>query len=57
MRDVGIPAGIGAVGYGEGDVEGLVEGTRQQQRLLAIAPREPTDDDLATILRDSVQLW
>ncbi len=57
MRDVGIPAGIGAVGYGEGDVESLVEGTRQQQRLLAIAPREPTDDDLARILRDSVQLW
>ena len=38
MRDIGIPAGIGAVGYGEGDVDDLVEGARQQQRLLAIAP-------------------
>jgi len=34
-----------------------VEGARQQQRLLAIAPREPSDEDLATILRKSVQLW
>jgi alcohol dehydrogenase class IV len=57
MRDIGIPPGIGAVGYGEGDVDGLVEGARQQQRLLAIAPRQPSDDDLATILRHSVQLW
>ena len=57
MRDIGMPPGIGAVGFSEGDVDGLVEGTRQQQRLLAIAPREPSDDDLATILRRSVQLW
>ena len=57
MRDIGIPPGIGAVGFDEGDVDGLVEGTRQQQRLLAIAPREPSDEDLATILRKSVQLW
>jgi alcohol dehydrogenase class IV len=57
MRDIGIPAGIGAVGYDEADVDALVEGTRQQHRLLAIAPREPSDDDLATILRASVQLW
>jgi len=57
MRDIGIPAGIGAVGFGEGDVDDLVEGTLQQQRLLSMAPREPSADDLATILRDSVELW
>ena len=38
MRDIGIPNGIGAVGYGEGDVDDLVEGTLKQQRLLATAP-------------------
>ena len=57
MRDIGIPAGLGAVGFGEGDVDDLVEGTLQQQRLLSMAPREPSADDLATILRDSVELW
>ena len=40
MRDIDIPNGIGAVGYDEGDVDDLVEGTLKQQRLLATAPRE-----------------
>src|SRR4029453_676474 len=35
MRDIGIPNGIGDVGYGDGDVPGLVEGAMKQQRLLA----------------------
>ncbi|MEH3032739.1 MAG: iron-containing alcohol dehydrogenase [Aeromicrobium erythreum] len=57
MRDVGIPAGLGAVGFGADDVDGLVEGTMKQQRLLATAPREVTEDDVATILTDSLELW
>ena len=57
MRDVGIPAGIGAVGFGEGDVDALVEGTMKQQRLLATAPLEVTEDDVATILDQSIELW
>ena len=57
MREIGIPAGIGAVGYTESDVDSLVEGTLKQQRLLATAPREATAEDLAGVLRDSVTLW
>jgi hydroxyacid-oxoacid transhydrogenase len=57
MRDVGIPAGIGAVGFGEGDVDSLVEGTMKQQRLLATAPLEVREDDVATILGQSIELW
>jgi hydroxyacid-oxoacid transhydrogenase len=57
MRDVGIPAGIGAVGFTGGDVDALVEGTMKQQRLLATAPREVTEDDVATILTDSMEIW
>ncbi|WP_328605948.1 iron-containing alcohol dehydrogenase [Amycolatopsis sp. NBC_00345] len=57
MREIGIPSGIGAVGYTESDVDSLVSGTLKQQRLLAIAPRDATEEDLATILRDSVELW
>jgi hydroxyacid-oxoacid transhydrogenase len=57
MRDIAIPNGIGAVGYDEGDVDALVEGTLKQQRLLATAPREADADDLAGILRRSLQLW
>ncbi len=57
MRDIGIPNGIGAVGYVGGDVPDLVEGTLKQQRLLATAPREATADDLANILTASLELW
>jgi alcohol dehydrogenase class IV len=57
MRDVGIPAGIGAVGFGEGDISSLVEGTMKQQRLLATAPVEVTEDDVAQILDESIELW
>ena len=57
MRDITIPNGLGAVGYDEGDVDGLVEGTLKQQRLLATAPREVTEDDAAAILRGSLEIW
>ena len=57
MRDIGIPNGIGAVGYDEQDIGDLVEGTVKQQRLLATAPRDATEDDLAAILRASLELW
>ncbi|WP_113697008.1 hydroxyacid-oxoacid transhydrogenase [Amycolatopsis albispora] len=57
MRRIGIPNGIGAVGFGLSDVDSLVSGTVKQQRLLATAPREPSEEDLAGILRESVELW
>jgi alcohol dehydrogenase class IV len=57
MQEIGIPNGIGAVGYSESDVDDLVQGTLKQQRLLATAPREASEEDLAGILRDSVVLW
>lgn len=57
MRDIGIPNGIGAVGYGEADVSDLVDGTMKQQRLLATAPREVQPEDVAQILTRSLELW
>ncbi|HJQ44610.1 MAG TPA: hydroxyacid-oxoacid transhydrogenase [Jatrophihabitantaceae bacterium] len=57
MQDIGIPDGVGAVGFGENDVPDLVEGALKQQRLLATAPREVTADDLDGIFRRSMSLW
>jgi hydroxyacid-oxoacid transhydrogenase len=57
MRDIDIPNGIGAVGYDEGDIPDLVQGTMKQQRLLATAPTEVTEDDIAGIFRRSLHLW
>jgi hydroxyacid-oxoacid transhydrogenase len=54
IRDVGAPAGLAALGYGEEDIPALVEGALRQQRLLAVAPRDPRADDLAAILRASL---
>ncbi len=57
MRDIGMPNGIGAVGYGEADIDDLVAGALKQQRLLATAPRPVTEDDLAAIFTRSLSLW
>jgi len=57
MRDIDIPGGIGAVGYDEGDIPDLVDGTMKQQRLLATAPKDVTEDDVAGIFRRSLSLW
>jgi hydroxyacid-oxoacid transhydrogenase len=56
-RDVGIPNGLAAFGYGEADIDGLVAGAMKQQRILGIAPRPVEDDDLASIFRESMQNW
>jgi alcohol dehydrogenase class IV len=57
MRDVGIPSGLAEVGYGEADVPDLVAGALQQQRLLATAPRSPTEEDLAAVFTRSMEHW
>jgi alcohol dehydrogenase class IV len=57
MRDVGMPSGLAEVGYDESDVPDLVAGAMQQQRLLSISPRPATEDDLARIFGDSLELW
>jgi hydroxyacid-oxoacid transhydrogenase len=57
MRDVGIPNGLAEVGYGDGDVDALVEGSLKQQRLLATAPKDVTGEDLAGVFRRSMEHW
>ncbi|MGH2698495.1 MAG: hydroxyacid-oxoacid transhydrogenase [Actinomycetota bacterium] len=57
MHDVGLPNGVAALGFGEEDIEALVEGTLMQQRLLVISPQPPTGEDLADIFRSSMENW
>lgn len=57
MRDIGIPNGLAEVGYGEADVDDLVEGALKQQRLLATAPKPVTGEDLAAVFRGSMEHW
>ena len=57
MRDIGMPNGLDAIGYDEGDVDALVEGALKQQRLLATSPKPVDADDLAGIITRSLRLW
>ena len=54
MRDLGVPVSLGELGYGEEDVDALVEGALKQQRLLAVAPMDVSAADLASVLRASL---
>ena len=54
MDDIGLPGGLGEVGYTDGDVDDLVEGALKQERLLSIAPKRPTEEDLARIFQGSM---
>ena len=57
MMDVGMPNGLEEVGYTRADVDDLVAGATQQQRLLATSPKPPTDEDLAQVFRASMEHW
>jgi hydroxyacid-oxoacid transhydrogenase len=57
MKDVGAPSGVRELGYSEDDIDQLVDGAMKQQRLLVLSPKEVTEDDLAHILRESMENW
>jgi hydroxyacid-oxoacid transhydrogenase len=57
MQDVGAPRGVRELGYDEDDIDDLVEGAMKQERLLVQTPREVSEDDLANILRESMENW
>jgi alcohol dehydrogenase class IV len=45
------------LGYEEDEIEALVDGAMKQQRLLVGAPKEVGEEDLANILRESMENW
>ncbi len=53
MTDLGVPT-LSELGYDESDIPDLVEGAVAQQRLLVGTPRPVSEDDLASILRESL---
>ncbi|WP_119069239.1 hydroxyacid-oxoacid transhydrogenase [Rubrobacter indicoceani] len=57
MRDIGAPTGVRELGYSEDEIPQLVEGAIKQQRLLIGTPKEVTEEDLANIIRDSMENW
>lgn len=53
-RDIGMPRGLRAFGYDEDDLDGLVDGTLQQTRQLAVVPREVDRESLKGIYQRSL---
>lgn len=57
MKDIGAPSGVRELGYTEDDIDALVEGAMKQQRLLVGSPKDVNEEDLAAILRESMENW
>ena len=57
MEKLGMPNGIGGVGYGEDDVPALVKGAAAQTRLLSNAPFAVDDEALADLFREAFSYW
>ncbi|RKG75971.1 hydroxyacid-oxoacid transhydrogenase [Corallococcus terminator] len=57
MRAVGMPNGLGGVGYTGADVAALTEGAFPQQRLLQNAPREMTRPVLSELFHQALRYW
>ena len=57
MKEVGSPSGIKELGYVEQDISKIIKGAMKQQRLLSIAPKEVSENDLNQILIQSMENW
>ena len=57
MRAVGMPNGLGGVGYTDSDVAALVERAYPQQRLLQNAPLAMTKPMLTELFRQALRYW
>jgi len=57
LKQIGIPNGLGGIGYTVDDVPALVKGTLPQHRVTKLAPRPTGADELESLFSDSMKLW
>jgi len=57
MKRLGVPNGLGALGYTCEDIPALVRGTLPQERVTKLSPRPAGEEDLARLFEDSLRLW
>lgn len=57
MQATGIPNGLSAIGYTEKDIPGLIDGAWKQQRLLVMAPKDVTRENLADLYTAAMRYW
>jgi hydroxyacid-oxoacid transhydrogenase len=57
MRELEMPSGLAAVGYGPEDVDALVAGTLPQHRVTKLSPRPADADDLRRLFLNAMSYW
>ena len=57
MKQVGSPSGIKELGYAKEDIPEIIKGANKQQRLLSVAPKKVSENDLNQILIQSMENW
>ncbi len=57
MKQMGVPNGLAAIGFGPDDVDQLVEGTLPQHRVTKLSPRPADADDLRAMFMDAMAYW
>ena len=57
MHALGVPDGLGALGYGADDVPALVAGTLPQKRVTDLAPVQQDAEALGELFRKSLKLY
>jgi hydroxyacid-oxoacid transhydrogenase len=57
MKQLGVPNGLGAIGFGPDDVDLLVEGTLPQHRVTKLSPRPADANDLRSLFLDAMRYW
>lgn len=57
MKTLEMPNGLGAIGYTDQDVQGLVSGALPQRRVIDLSPRPVDESVLRCLFIDSMKLW
>jgi hydroxyacid-oxoacid transhydrogenase len=57
MQRLGVPNGLGAVGYTTTEVPALVQGTLAQERLTKLSPRAVNAETLVGIFESAMTIW
>jgi hydroxyacid-oxoacid transhydrogenase len=57
MRKTGMPNGLAALGFGEADIDRLVEGTIPQHRVTKLSPKPASAEDLRHLFLESLEIW